>query len=123
MIGIAMAALLWGGSEPSDLPSSITLRQVTITSYGPEPAIDCGVLSTGRFMTVTQRSEIAEAAGGSSLELVMACGGDGKFNGQPVPAVGSVCDIVFRFDKQRDMMLGSGEPSTLRRFVSLMTCR
>ena len=118
-----MAALLWGGSEPNDLPSSITLRQVTITSYGPEPAIDCGVLSTGRFMTVTQRGETAEAADGSRLELVMACGGDGKFYGQPVPPVGSVCDIVFKFDKQRDMLLGSGEPSTLRRFVSSMACR
>lgn len=122
MIGVLMAVLLLGGSEPSDSPSPITLRQVTITSYGPEPAIDCGVLSTGRFMTVSQRGELPEAAGLSRLELVMACGGDGKFNGQPVPPVGSVCDIVFRFDKQRDMMLGSGEPSTLRRFVSAMTC-
>lgn len=122
MIGIAMVVLLLGGTEPADPPPLITLRQVTITSYGPAPATDCGVLSTGQFMTVRQQGDLAEAAGLSNLELVLACGGKVAFNGEAVPPVGAVCDIVFEFRKQQDMLLGSGERSTLRRMVRSMTC-
>ena len=79
--------LCYRRGEPPTMPSyeTQTLSEVVITGYGEMPA-DSGMLHTRRQITVRSEETL--------LDVYVTWG----YDGQPMPPIGSVCDIKWHWD-------------------------